>query len=155
VLHYEKGKPLKSIDIYYLSAEVLIPGARPYVINAENAQRLNCRIVCPAANIAVTDLGQIELHRRGIVYVPDYIANAGGALASWVDFLGGNFEQGMSAVNRNIGAVCDRVIRRALELKTPAGIIAEQIVLQTLREAPQKRLSFEETQTKIRSLLGL
>jgi glutamate dehydrogenase (NAD(P)+) len=57
---------------------VLVPGARPDSITREVAGRLRCAVVAPGANVPYGP-GAVEvLHRRGIVAVPDFIANAGG-----------------------------------------------------------------------------
>jgi glutamate dehydrogenase (NAD(P)+) len=65
-------------ELFELDCDVLVPGARPDSITLAVAQRLPCAVVAPAANIPYGP-GAIEvLHRRGIVAVPDFLANAGG-----------------------------------------------------------------------------
>jgi glutamate dehydrogenase (NAD(P)+) len=65
-------------DLFELECDVLVPGARPDSITSALAERLRCAVVAPAAN-APYGRGAIEvLHARGIIAVPDFIANAGG-----------------------------------------------------------------------------
>jgi len=65
-------------ELFGLDCDVLVPGARPDSITAEVAHRVRCAVVAPAAN-APYHADAIEiLRRRGIVGVPDFIANAGG-----------------------------------------------------------------------------
>ena len=65
-------------ELFELECDVLVPGARPDSITPGVAQRVRCAVVAPAAN-APYDAGAIEvLDRRGIIGVPDFIANAGG-----------------------------------------------------------------------------
>jgi glutamate dehydrogenase (NAD(P)+) len=65
-------------ELFALDCDVLVPGARPDSITSAVAERVRCAVVAPAANVPYGP-GAIEaLHARGIVAVPDFIANAGG-----------------------------------------------------------------------------
>ena len=65
-------------DLFELDCDVLVPGARPDSISPAVAERLRCTVVAPGAN-APYAAGAVEiLHRRGIVAVPDFVANSGG-----------------------------------------------------------------------------
>jgi glutamate dehydrogenase (NAD(P)+) len=65
-------------ELFRLDCDVFVPGARPDSITATVAERLSCIVVAPAANIPY-GAGAIDvLHRRDIVAVPDFLANAGG-----------------------------------------------------------------------------
>ncbi len=61
--------------------DVLAPCALGGVLDEATIPALRCQIVCGAANnqLAREELAD-ELHRRGIVYAPDFIANAGGII---------------------------------------------------------------------------
>jgi glutamate dehydrogenase (NAD(P)+) len=65
-------------ELFELQCDVLVPGARPDSITSRLARRVRCAVIAPAAN-APYEAAAIEvLHRRGIVAVPDFVANAGG-----------------------------------------------------------------------------
>jgi leucine dehydrogenase len=64
-----------------IDCEVLAPCALGGAIDAHNVDRLSCRVVCGSANNTLADEGLAErLHERGILYAPDFIANAGGLI---------------------------------------------------------------------------
>jgi glutamate dehydrogenase (NAD(P)+) len=65
-------------ELFDLECDVLVPGARPDSITSEVAARLRCAVVAPGANVPYGPGAVEELHRRGIVAVPDFVANAGG-----------------------------------------------------------------------------
>ena len=68
-------------EIYDVECDIFAPCALGGVINAETIDRLDCRIVAGGANnqLATPEDGE-ELHRRGIIYAPDFLINAGGII---------------------------------------------------------------------------
>lgn len=67
-------------DLLSTPCDVLIPAAIPDVIDADVARTLSCRIVVEAANGPTTEEGDTALRDRGIVVLPDIIANGGPAV---------------------------------------------------------------------------
>jgi glutamate dehydrogenase (NAD(P)+) len=65
-------------ELFELECDVLVPGARPNSITADVARRVRCAVVAPAANIPYGAGATEILHERGIVAVPDFVANSGG-----------------------------------------------------------------------------
>lgn len=68
-------------DIYDLDVDVFAPCAMGAVLNEENIDKLNVKVIAGAANnqLAKESLGQL-LTDKGIVYAPDYVINAGGII---------------------------------------------------------------------------
>ncbi len=68
-------------DIYDVDCDIFAPCALGGVINPATIDRLRCRIVAGGANnqLMTAEDGE-ELHRRGIVYAPDFLINAGGVI---------------------------------------------------------------------------
>jgi leucine dehydrogenase len=68
--------------VYDVPCDLFAPCAVGAVVSADTIPRLACRAVCGSANNQLaTDQDADRLHARGILYAPDYVANAGGALA--------------------------------------------------------------------------
>jgi len=68
-------------NIYDLECDFFSPCALGGAINGDTVPRLKCRVVAGAANNQLlADEDGEELHRRGILYAPDYIINAGGII---------------------------------------------------------------------------
>ncbi len=65
-------------ELFDLQCDVLVPGARPDAVTTELAERGRWTVVAPGANVPYGP-GAIEvLKRRGIVALPDFVANSGG-----------------------------------------------------------------------------
>ncbi len=62
-------------------AEILIPAAISDAINWENVHRVRAEMVVEAANIPVAEDVELELHRKGILVLPDFLVNGGLAAA--------------------------------------------------------------------------
>jgi glutamate dehydrogenase (NAD(P)+) len=82
VLHY--GLPARPTAELFttVDADVIVPGTRPGVINAQTATALapGVRVIVPAANVPYTARGADVLRKRGIVTLPDFVCNAGAVL---------------------------------------------------------------------------
>ena len=69
-------------DLYTLDVDFLIPGARPRVINEKNVKLINAKWIVPIANAPATWEAEECLDQMGILFIPDFVANCGGILAS-------------------------------------------------------------------------
>lgn len=84
---------LKAEEIFSLPVEVLVPAAMENVINEDNAQSIKAPIVFEMANGPTTKKAEEMLVAKGILVIPDVLANAGGVTTSyfeWVQNLSGD-----------------------------------------------------------------
>jgi glutamate dehydrogenase (NAD(P)+) len=78
LVEHGPGPAMPREALFELDCDVLVPGARPDSITREIAERVPCAVIAPGANVPY-GAGAVEvLRRRGIVAVPDFLANAGG-----------------------------------------------------------------------------
>ncbi|BBD73539.1 glutamate dehydrogenase [Sulfodiicoccus acidiphilus] len=80
VLHYGLP-PLRREDLYSLDVDVLVPGARMHVIDGARLRSVRAKVIVEAANEPLTEEAEELAFRRGILVVPDLVANAGGVLS--------------------------------------------------------------------------
>ena len=76
-------------ELLLLECDVLAPCALEQVITSENAAQVQARIVCEGANGPVTPAADEILEDRGIVVLPDVLANAGGVVVSYFEWVQG------------------------------------------------------------------
>ncbi|MGI9422081.1 MAG: Glu/Leu/Phe/Val family dehydrogenase [Hyphomicrobiaceae bacterium] len=118
------GTAITPEQLIGLDCEILVPAARPDVINAENAGRVQAKLILQGANIPATREAEQILHQRGILSIPDFVANAGGVICASVEFHGGNEKQAFDAIaekiSRNVAEVLAIAERDKLETRTAA-----------------------------------
>jgi len=92
VQNFSGAKNVTNAQILTTPCDILVPAALENVILKENAGRLKCKAVVELANGPTTPEADAKLYKRGIVVVPDILANAGGVTVSY-------FEQVQNAYN--------------------------------------------------------
>jgi glutamate dehydrogenase (NAD(P)+) len=86
VAGFPSGEVVAADNLWDVECDLLVPAALGGVITAEVAERLRTKVVVEAANGPTTTDAQPILDRRGIVVVPDILANAGGVTASYFEW---------------------------------------------------------------------
>lgn len=87
VAGFKGGDMIANEDFWDIKSDVLIPAALEGQITAERAKRIQTRLVLEGANGPTTPDGEDVLTDRGIVVVPDVIANAGGVTVSYFEWV--------------------------------------------------------------------
>jgi glutamate dehydrogenase/leucine dehydrogenase len=139
LVEFPGGTPLANEDLVALDCDIWIPAARPDVLHAANAGRLRARLVLQGANIPATPEAEALLHERGIVSVPDFIANAGGVICAAVEYHGGTQAQAFDAIAEKIRDNTRTVLDRARRAKAPPRAAAVELALQRVEEAGRYR----------------
>ncbi len=119
--------------IYDIPCDIFAPCALGAVINNDTVRRLQCRIVAGGANnvLAQERHGRM-LQERGIVYVPDYVINAGGLICVADQLHGFNRERVLAKVD-NIYATCQEVLQASRERLIPTFEAADRIAEERMR----------------------
>jgi glutamate dehydrogenase (NAD(P)+) len=81
------GEAISRDAVLEIPCDILVPAALECQITAQNAGRLDCRLVVEAANGPTTPEADRILAEREIVVVPDVIANAGGVIVSYFEWV--------------------------------------------------------------------
>jgi glutamate dehydrogenase (NAD(P)+) len=120
---YEDAEHIERDNIYFLPVDILMPGARPHVIDINNIDRVQAKIIAPGANIPATDEAMEVMLERGTHYIPDFVANIGGTIGPYVGILGGTSEQAFKALKDNVAPLTLEVMETARkEGVTPVAI---------------------------------
>lgn len=133
VINYGNGEVLKTSDLPGISTDIFIPAARPDVITEANSDILDAKLVIEGANIPISENAERMLHDRGILVVPDFVANAGGVITASVEYHGGTemqaFDRIKSTITKNTKEILDRVYaERSYPRETAIGIAKQRVV---------------------------
>lgn len=128
------AEAVASDEIYDVAADVFAPCALGGVVNDETVPRLRAEIVAGAANNQLLeDRHGDALEARGILYTPDYVANAGGILSGGVALLGWDSE----TVARKVEAIYHTtlgVLEAATSERIPTYRAADRLAESRLRD---------------------
>ena len=136
VTAYPGATVLSAADLFAVKCDVLVPGARPNVIHEGNVEKINARIVSEAANIPAKPEFELMLEKKGILIVPDFVANAGGVISSYVEFSGGSEKDMFSLVREKITKNTRLVLERSggKDTRKTALAIAKERVLEAMKK---------------------
>ncbi len=120
VAGFEGAEPITNDHLLTLECDYLVPAAIGEVITEANAEDVEARVVVEAANHPVTPEGDRILARRGIVAIPDIVANAGGVTVSYFEWTQ-NIQQFRWSLERVNAELETRVVSVFGELMARAG----------------------------------
>jgi len=139
---YEGGQRLERDALLDVECDIWIPAARPDVVHEDNVGRLKTRLVLEGANIPVTPDAERALHERGVLVIPDFIANAGGVICAAMEYRGATQAAAFAAIEEkirgNTTAVLDVVRGRRI---SPREAALEVAVTQVRRAMTYRRFS--------------
>jgi len=118
-----------------LECDIWIPAARPDVVREDNVDRLRTRLVIEGANVPVTAEAERRLHKRGILCVPDFIANAGGVICAAMEYQGASEGDALSAVRDKLSRNAGQVLGEAKESHRPPREVAQDFALRRVHRA--------------------
>ena len=116
VPEFEAAEAIEPDDLLEIECEVFIPAALGGMIHADNADRLNCRVIIEGANSPTTPTADEILTDKGIFVIPDVMANAGGVVVSYFEWVQNlqHFRWDEREVNDKLGTIMRRAYREVV-----------------------------------------
>ncbi|MGC8565551.1 MAG: Glu/Leu/Phe/Val family dehydrogenase [Thermoplasmata archaeon] len=87
VINFPGAKNITNEDLLELDVDVLIPAAIENQITGKNANKIKAKIVLELANGPTTPDADVILFKKGILDIPDFLANAGGVTVSYFEWV--------------------------------------------------------------------
>jgi glutamate dehydrogenase (NAD(P)+) len=135
---FKGGEDVTNAELLELPVTVLVPAAVENQVTARNADRVKARLITEGANVPLTPDADRILHDRDVFVIPDILANAGGVIVSyfeWVQDLQAFFWEG-EEINTKLHHIITRAfyevlhtsVNKRLTMRTAAYALAVQKV---------------------------
>ncbi|MEM0333675.1 MAG: Glu/Leu/Phe/Val dehydrogenase [Candidatus Aenigmatarchaeota archaeon] len=138
VVNYKDGEVLPNEKIFELDVDVLIPAALPNVINEKNVDRVKAKIIVEGANIPIEENIEEILHSRGVLIVPDFVANAGGVISSYAEYRGYDEKKAFELIEKKIVKNVRIVLRKSKKSGRSLRKEALDLAKERVRKAMEK-----------------
>lgn len=139
VQKYTKGQKIAHSEIFKLPVDVLIPASVTDVINDKNKNSIKAKIIIEAANIPMQESIEKELHKKGILIIPDFIANSGGVISSYAEYRGYNPKKMFDVVERKITKITKKVLRKSMKTKKSPREIGMELAKRRVEKQMDKK----------------
>jgi len=139
VINYPDGEKMENWKLFGLEVDVLIPGARPDAINEKNYKDVKASILVEAANIPVKEEIEEKLHEKGVLIIPDIIANAGGVISSAEELLNKDIDETFEIIHKKISKNTKLILQRSKEENISTRKVAKKIAEERIRKAEMFR----------------
>ncbi len=135
------AEEIGAAELLELDCDLLAPCALEQVITAENAARIKATIICEGANGPVTPEADEILEERGILVLPDILANAGGVVVSYFEWVQGlqQYFWSEQEVDSRLAAIITRAFEETWQLheerELPMRVAAYGLAVQRVANA--------------------
>jgi len=118
------GEVINNEALLALSCDVLIPAALEGTINCDTEADVKAKLIIEAANMPITHMADEKLSKRGVVIVPDILANAGGVIASYFEWVQNiqRFEWERRVVQERMEGHLESAYEKVVALAKEAGL---------------------------------
>ena len=132
------GKPVANEELLELPVDVLVPAALENVINEKNMDKIQAKVIIEMANGPITEEAYEYLVEKGVVVVPDVLANSGGVTVSYLEWVQG--KQGYTSSEKEVNEkleemmikAFDAVWNRSVEKKVPPKQAAFEVAIEKI-----------------------
>lgn len=143
VQDFPAAKNISNEELLEMDVEVLVPAALEGVITLDNVKNIKAKLILELANGPITVEAGEELHKNGVVFIPDILANSGGVIVSyfeWVQNLRHFYwkkEKIEALLNEKINGaanlVWERMQKSKIDMRTAAYVVAIERIAKALK----------------------
>ena len=135
----KEGRVISNEELLELPVDILVPAALENVINGQNMNKIKAKIIVEMANGPVTEEAYEYLTKKGVIIVPDVLANSGGVAVSYLEWFQNMKGQTWSEdkVNKRLqammtsafNAIWDKSVKKKKPLKQAAFEVAIERII--------------------------
>jgi leucine dehydrogenase len=130
-------------DVYTTPMDIYSPCALGATVNSDTLSKLNCSIICGAANNQLANEAEHgeAVRQKGILYAPDYLVNAGGIINCYWEIIGYH-QKAALAQAENIYNTTLEIYKKSKEEKIPSYLAANQLAEMRIASIGRIKQSF-------------
>ncbi len=132
------GKKMKREAIFGLPVDILIPASVTDVINEKNRDSIKAKIIVEGANIPMSEETEKYLGKKGILILPDFVANAGGVISSYAEYRGYNPKRMFEMIEKKIVKTTKLVLSESAKQKISPREAAMKIAMAKVEKKMKK-----------------
>ena len=135
------GRPVSNEELLELAVDILVPAALENVINDQNMKKIKAKIILELANGPITEEAYQYLTKKGVIIIPDVLANSGGVTVSYLEWVQGKagYFWSEDEVNKKLEEMIVRAFRaiwdRSVEKKIPLKQAAFEVAIEKITSA--------------------
>lgn len=148
---YQGAKKVSQEKFWAEPVDILIPASVTDVINESNYASIKAKIIVEAGNIPMREHIEEKLWRKGIMIIPDFVANAGGVISSYAEYRGYNPKKMFDLVERKITKSTRLVMEQSVKTKQNPRNVALSIAKKKIEAAMRNQKIKKLGGSKIRS----
>lgn len=132
---YPGARGLHHDEIFGLAVDILIPAAVTDVINDKNKNSIKAKLIVEGANIPMREEVEEHLWNKGIFIVPDIVANAGGVISSYAEYMGYDAKKMFRLVESKVTASTAAVVKESLRAEENPRKVALRLAMHKVLRA--------------------
>ena len=142
------GTAVPRDDIVGLDCELLIPAAQPDVVTPGNAGKISARVILEGANIPITVQAEAQPAERGVLCVPDVVANSCGVICAAAEYRGAGRTEAFTEITEKIRTTTSELLDRIRHGTPTPRAVADQMAHERLGKALALRRWMTSTRTR-------
>ncbi len=141
VIYYENADEMHRDpdNLINYEVDVLVPASKANLITEENVNVVKSKIIAEGANIPLTIKAEEILWKKDVLILPDIIANAGGVISSYAEWINATPKQAFKLVEERIARNVKLILDKAERLNEHPRKVAERIALERINKIREKR----------------
>ncbi len=130
---YADGHTGPRDEIWGLDVDVLVTATVTDVINDTNKAKIKAKIIIEGSNIPMSAETEDFLFRKGVIIVPDFVANAGGVISSYAEYKEFSAKKMFQLVEQKVSKATEAVLSRSLKLKKNPRVVAIELAKERIK----------------------
>ena len=148
LLEYPYGETVDADNFFSIECDIVIPAAKELVIGKKEAENINCTLVVEAANGPLDMEAESILTNKNITVIPDILANSGGVVVSYYEWLQNcrceywSKSEVLNKLSERMKDIFYKVIKMSREYSTTMRMASYILALNRLSECIERKEVF-------------